>query len=78
MLNGSSSGKSVAAKAKIGSTKMQCDLCKRKQETKNLLCENCTEMMQRLVFVDQRMRTRELCEAERLAQSTASASGAVA
>jgi hypothetical protein len=57
---------------------MQCDLCKRKKETKSLLCENCTEMMQRLVAVNQRMITRELCEAERLAQSTANASGAVA
>lgn len=57
---------------------MQCDLCKRNQRTKSLLCENCTEMIERLVSVDQRMRTRELCEAERLAQSTANASGAVA
>jgi hypothetical protein len=57
---------------------MQCDLCKRKKETKDLLCENCAEMLQRLFSVDQRMRTRELCEAERLAQSAANASGAVA
>ena len=57
---------------------MHCDLCKRNKETKSLLCDNCAEMVQRLVAVDQRMRTRELCEAERLAQSTATASGAVA
>jgi hypothetical protein len=57
---------------------MRCDLCKRDKESKKMLCENCAEMMQRLVYVDQRMRTRELCEAERLAQSTANASGAVA
>lgn len=57
---------------------MRCDLCKRNKESRSLLCESCTEMMQRLVYVDQRMRTRELCEAERLAESAAKASGAVA
>jgi hypothetical protein len=57
---------------------MHCDLCKRNKETKSSLCNTCADMMQRLVAVNQRMLTRELCEAERLAQSTANASGAVA
>ena len=57
---------------------MQCDLCKRTKGNKNLLCEHCSEMMQRLIAVDQRMRTREVCEAERLAQSAANANGAAA
>lgn len=49
---------------------MTCDLCHR--DTDALLCDACADMMRRLVAVDQRMRTREVCEAERLAQSAVS------
>ena len=76
MHNGHCSGRERAAR--LGDKTMRCDLCKRDKESKKMLCENCAEMLQRLVHVDQRMRTRELCEAERLAQSAANASGAVA
>jgi hypothetical protein len=56
---------------------MNCDLCKREKDTTNLLCECCTDMIRRLMTIDERMKTREVCEAERLAMS-ASASAAVA
>jgi hypothetical protein len=56
---------------------MNCDLCKREKNTSNLLCECCTEMICRLMTIDERMKTREVCEAERLAMS-AQASAAVA
>jgi hypothetical protein len=77
-IEGSSSGKSKPPDERGGSKTMQCDLCKRTKGNKNLLCEHCSEMMQRLIAVDQRMRTREVCEAERLAQSAANANGAAA
>ena len=48
---------------------MNCDLCKREKNTTNLLCECCADMIQRLITVDARMNTREVCEAERLAMS---------
>ena len=48
---------------------MNCDLCKRQNDTTNLLCECCTEMVRRLMTIDERMKTREVCEAERLAMS---------
>jgi hypothetical protein len=48
---------------------MNCDLCKREQDTTNLLCECCAEMVRRLITIDERMRNREVCEAERLAMS---------
>ena len=48
---------------------MNCDLCKRKKNTSKLLCECCADMIQRLMTVDARMRSREICEAERLAMS---------
>ena len=56
---------------------MNCDLCEREKDTTNLLCGCCTEMVRRLMTIDERMKTREVCEAERLAMS-ASASAAVA
>jgi hypothetical protein len=49
---------------------MTCDLCSR--TATRLLCHDCADMIQRLVTVDARMRTREVCEAERLAQSAVS------
>ena len=49
--------------------KMNCDLCKREKNTTNLLCECCAEMVRRLMTIDERMKTREVCEAERLAMS---------
>src|SRR3954447_2914710 len=52
-----------------GSHEMNCDLCKRDKNTSNLLCACCADMIQRLITVDVRMRTREVCEAERLARS---------
>ena len=48
---------------------MKCDLCKREKDTTNLLCECCTEMVRRLMTIDERTRNREICEAERLAMS---------
>jgi hypothetical protein len=51
---------------------MTCDLCHRAHDATTLLCDACADMMRRLVAVDQRMRTREVCEAERLAQSAVS------
>jgi hypothetical protein len=48
---------------------MNCDLCKREKNTSNLLCECCTEMISRLITIDERIKTREVCEAERLAMS---------
>ena len=48
---------------------MNCDLCKREKNTTNLLCGCCADMIQRLITVDARMNTREVCEAERLAMS---------
>jgi hypothetical protein len=78
-VEGSSSGKSKPPdREDWGSKTMQCDLCKRKNGNKRLLCQCCTEMIVRLITVDERMRTREVCEAERLAQSAANASGAAA
>jgi hypothetical protein len=56
---------------------MNCTLCKRERDTTNLLCECCTDMIRRLMTIDERMKTREVCEAERLAMS-AQASAAVA
>jgi hypothetical protein len=52
---------------------MTCDLCHR--DTDALLCDACADMMRRLVAVDQRMRTREVCEAERLANKTETTNG---
>lgn len=46
---------------------MNCDLCKRENNTMKLLCDCCGEMIRRLLTIDARMRTREVCEAERLA-----------
>jgi hypothetical protein len=48
---------------------MNCDLCKREKSTTKLLCECCADMIQRLMTIDARMKTREVCEAERLAMS---------
>jgi hypothetical protein len=48
---------------------MNCDLCKREKNTTNLLCECCTEMVRRLMTIDERIKNREVCEAERLAKS---------
>ena len=48
---------------------MNCDLCKRDKNTSNLLCACCADMIRRLITVNTRMRTREVCEAERLAMS---------
>ena len=48
---------------------MKCDLCKREKNTTNLLCECCAEMICRLITIDERMKNREVCEAERLAMS---------
>jgi hypothetical protein len=48
---------------------MNCDLCKREKNTSKLLCECCADTIQRLITVDVRMRSREVCEAERLAKS---------
>jgi hypothetical protein len=45
---------------------MTCDLCNRR--SKRLLCDCCADMVQRLARIDARMKTREVCEAERLAQ----------
>ena len=56
---------------------MNCDLCKREKDTTNLLCECCTEMVRRLMTIDERTKNREVCEAERLAKS-AQAGAAVA
>jgi hypothetical protein len=56
---------------------MKCDLCKREKSTTNLLCEHCTEMVRRLMTIDERTKSREVCEAERLAMS-ALANAAVA
>jgi hypothetical protein len=58
-----------ASGLEIGSNTMNCDLCKREKNTTNLLCACCAEMIQRLMTIDARMNTREVCEAERLAMS---------
>ena len=44
---------------------MNCDLCNRSQATDNQLCSVCAEMIRRLVVVNERINTREVCEAER-------------
>ena len=48
---------------------MNCDLCKHEKRTTKQLCACCADMIQRLITIDVRMRTREVCEAERLAMS---------
>ena len=52
-----------------GSNQMNCDLCKREKHTSKLLCGCCADMIQRLITIDVRMKSREICEAERLAMS---------
>ena len=48
---------------------MNCDLCKHEKRTTNRLCGCCADMIQRLMTIDARMNTRDVCEAERLAMS---------
>ena len=44
---------------------MDCELCE--HEAKKLrLCRECAEMIARVAVVDQRMKTHEICAAERL------------
>lgn len=44
---------------------MRCDLCCRETMC-GALCEGCAEMISRISAADQRMQTKEICEAERL------------
>jgi hypothetical protein len=56
---------------------MNCDLCNHENTTGRLLCVPCADMIQRLIAVNQRMSTREMCEAERLAHTACSSTASM-
>ena len=55
---------------------MHCDLCKCAHTTGNLLCEACADLIHRVVVVNARMNTRDICATERLAGTSLAANEA--
>jgi hypothetical protein len=58
---------------------MKCDLCKHEKALNgHLLCAPCAEMVQRLLVVDERLRTAETAEDLRSVNTTFVAAGSLA
>jgi hypothetical protein len=58
---------------------MKCDLCKHeKAPSGHLLCAPCAEMVQRLLVVDERLRTAEAAEDFRSVNTTFVTAGSLA
>jgi hypothetical protein len=53
--------------------KMKCELCKHEAARGASLCPDCGEMIQRLVFVQQRIEHNETAEVRKQATAAASA-----
>jgi hypothetical protein len=61
-----------------GGFPMKCDLCRHEKTLPGqLLCEPCTEMVQRLIVVDERIRTAEEAEEDRFVNASAAAAGSL-
>lgn len=55
---------------------MKCDLCKHEKAlAEHLLCASCSEMVQRLLVVEERIHDLETAEEVRVANITAVAAG---
>ncbi len=57
---------------------MKCDLCKHELATANhLLCGPCTEMVQRLIVVEDRMQNLEKVQESKVLSLPAAAAGTI-
>ncbi len=56
---------------------MKCNLCKREEAISGLLCGPCAEMVQRLIVVEERLRTAEQAAESRSVSTAFAAAGSL-